>query len=169
MADHLSSLLLAGNEDGLIQALDDDPDRMTYFTTNDGIASCQLAAMLGHIGIIAILLERGLDINSKSGNGSMLHSAARYGNGLISAVLVTRGIDINIMTEDDDGETALHVASRYGHDHIVMLLLHYGADIADDIDEYAPTINEDEQEEGEPTLYFTDCRPMIIAEVDRRN
>jgi hypothetical protein len=164
------NLILKGNEDGLIQALDEDPERMNYFTTKDGIASCHFAALLGHIGIIVTLLERGVDINTRDESGSMLHSAARFGNGLLSAMLVTRGIDINIMTEEEeeDNETALHVASRYGHDHIVMLLLKFGIDIADDIDEYAPTINEDEQEEGEPTLYFTDCRPMIIAELEDR-
>jgi len=165
VADIVTKMLLYGDEDGLITALN-EVENMNYFFTENGIASCHLAAYLGHVNIILVLLERGLDINCKtSGGDTLLHSTTRYGNVILAINLITRGIDINSKNNND--ETALHIAARWGHPNISLLLLTFGIDIAENINEYIPNeieLDEDELDEIENR----DSRPTIFAELEDR-
>lgn len=125
------------------------------------------AVLLGHAGVICILLERGLNINCTLSDGeTMLYCAARIGSGLLACILVNKGININSKSSDD--ETALHTAARCGQDHIVLFLVKCGIDIAYDLNEYAPFEDEDSEEIGGPIVYFQDCRPTIFTELEDR-
>ena len=78
-------------------------------------------------------------------------------------MLLERGFDIN--SKDNNGGTALHAAARYGRMNAAELLLQRGIDIDDDIDRYAPLEYEDE---NGITINPTDCRPIIVTEIDNR-
>lgn len=165
MTDFLN-LILNGNEDSFEEALNQDGS-LNYFKTEDGIATCHLIALMGFTNIIIMLLEKGIDINCRASSGeSLLHSATRYGNNLLAVSLVVRGIDINI--KDDEDETALHVAAKYGHTLLAKFLVKSGIHISEDLNEYAPSENEDDEVEGGPTVYFEDARPTIFTEVEDR-
>ena len=78
--------------------------------------------------IVAILLEKGADVNAKTNNGwTALYSASRGGYTEIASMLLEKGADIN--AKDNYGNTALMWASHYGHIEIVALLLKNEADV----------------------------------------
>ena len=78
----------------------------------------------------ALLLDRGADIEARSGNGmTPLHCAALWkGNEPVAQLLLERGADIN--ARDDQGRTPLHVAiERNSGLSIIKKLLDNWADI----------------------------------------
>ena len=165
MVDVLT-LVVMGNDEDLMTALDDN-DTLQLFSTPDGIATCHLAAMMGHYSTIEILLDKGINVNCLNNDGNtMLHSAARFGNVALAFMLFDRNIDINI--RNIDNETALHWASINGHTGVAMLLSSVGINISDDINEYAPHENEEEEAEDGGVIYYDDCRPMIFEELENR-
>ena len=75
-----------------------------------------------------LLIEKGIDINQKSKDGSnALHLASKKCHKEIVELLIEKGIDIN--QTDNDGRNALHWASFQGHSEIVKLLIAKGIDI----------------------------------------
>jgi hypothetical protein len=107
-----------------------------------------------------MILDRGFDIHDKNNDGgTILHYASVRDHINIIEMLLERGVDINSKT--NDGITALHIAARYGRMNAVELLLQRGIDIDDDIDRYAPT-------EHIININPTDCRPIIVTEIDNR-
>jgi len=83
------------------------------------------AAYFGNIGIVEMLLERGVDVNFKDKGGRIpLHYAADGGNKELFELLLSKGADINAKTSH--GMTPFHYANTK---EIAQLLLSKGADI----------------------------------------
>jgi ankyrin repeat protein len=85
------------------------------------------AAMYGHVKILELLLEYGVDVNLRRGNETALFIATSRGHRETVALLLDKGADIDAMS--DSGNTALRIASANGHKEIVELLIGRGADI----------------------------------------
>ena len=162
-----SMLVIKGNAEELRAALDEDENLIQHLKSEEGIATVHLAAILGHLDIVFLLLERGVDINCRVSSGeTLLFSAVRRHHGLLAVNLIFKGIDMNI--KNSDNETVLHVAANCGHIHLVKMLLRLGIEIHDDINTFAPQENEDEQHEDGTITYVEDSRPTIFAEMENR-
>ncbi|OGO96416.1 MAG: hypothetical protein A3F41_03160 [Coxiella sp. RIFCSPHIGHO2_12_FULL_44_14] len=89
----------------------------------------KMAAKLGNIEIVKLLLERGVDINAQ--NGQLGYTAlmidVRGGHIEMVRLLLDRGADIDRQTIR--GMTALMLAAQHGRTEIAQLLLDRGADI----------------------------------------
>ena len=87
-----------------------------------------MASQEGHTEIVAMLLEKGANVNAKTKDGRRaLFLASANGHAEIVAMLLAAGADVN--AKDNDGWTALIVASWYGHTETVAILLQNGADV----------------------------------------
>lgn len=85
------------------------------------------AAINGHINIVAILLQSGMDVNARrADNITSLHLAAKHGHLEIVNLLLLNGAWINAL--DHDGVTPLILSIREGHNDISLFLLSKGAD-----------------------------------------
>jgi len=90
--------------------------------------SLTAAASFGTKDAISRLIEAGLDIDQKDGDGGFpLYSAALYGNLDVCHLLISKGADVN--TQGGFFGTALQAASKGGHEPIVRILLGAGADV----------------------------------------
>ena len=88
------------------------------------------AAMEGHMGIVKLLLEHGVDVNALSwswGSSNLpLHNAAGKGDIEILQTLLKHGANVDAQTED--GGSATHSAARNGqHEALSLLLFDYHA------------------------------------------
>ena len=87
------------------------------------------AAMIGHIAAVAVLLDRGADVNGADSSSRTPLLEATFGGHLESVdLLLERGAEVN--TKDKDGWTPLMEAASKGRTEIVRLLLARGADPA---------------------------------------
>ena len=85
------------------------------------------ACRYGHIQLVQIMLDEGLDVNATQLGGSRaLESAAHYGHTSIVSLLFESGADLNY---DGNERHAIHAAARNGYQEIVQMLLDQGADI----------------------------------------
>ena len=83
----------------------------------------------GYIGIVELLLDRGVDINTQVGKiGNALQIASYRGYPEIVELLLERNADVNAQGSGTYGN-ALQAAASDGHIDIVMLLLDWGADV----------------------------------------
>jgi ankyrin repeat protein len=85
-----------------------------------------LAATNGHIDVVRLLLESGVDVNLQSDEDTALRAASVYGNIDMMRLLLQHGADINLQCKNGH---ALVTASRRGDLEIVRLLLEHGADV----------------------------------------
>ena len=119
---------------------------------DEGNTALDIVANLGHLECVNILINRGSNIHSKNSNGNTaLHNAHVD----CIDILLDKGIDIN--ERNNNGKTALSIAAYYGRIDCVGILLERGAIIEDDIDKYKPY-----------SSWATDCRPMILNEINHR-
>jgi len=117
-----------GNVDELIIALNQGNKSINWYRDDYGSTALHAATRKGYYKIVQILLDRGIDINSKNNSGyTALHEASFVGNVNIVKILLDKGIDTNC--KDYNGWTALHLAARYDHMNIVEILLDGGTDI----------------------------------------
>ncbi|MHC5538523.1 ankyrin repeat domain-containing protein [Singulisphaera rosea] len=85
-----------------------------------------IAANLGHVAIVGLLLDRGANVEATDDLGQRsLMIAARYGKTEVVHHLINRGADINAV--DWSGQTALSNAAANGHEEIYRTLLSQGA------------------------------------------
>ena len=95
------------------------------------------AAQEGRLSIVELLLELGLNIESKAENGQTpLFLAAREGHEAVVGLLLDKGADIESKAEN--AKTPLSWAAQSGHEAVVELLLDKGTDI-DSKAEYGQT------------------------------
>jgi ankyrin repeat protein len=95
----------------------------------DGWTPLHLAAFFGHLPVVGLLLERGADINARSGNGlhnTALHAAVAGGRVESALALIEAGAEVNVA--DSGGHTPLHIAAEGGYLPIVEALLRAKAD-----------------------------------------
>ena len=88
------------------------------------------ASMNGHLDVVKILIESGIDLHALNESGYILLQCIINFNGSFETIklLLEHGADIHKYNND-----ILIVASKDGHSEIMNLLLDYGADIhADD-------------------------------------
>ena len=85
------------------------------------------ACRYGHIQLVKIMLDEGLDVNATQLGGSRaLESAAYHGHASIVSLLFQNGADLNY---DGNELHAIHAAASNGHQEVVQILLDQGADI----------------------------------------
>ena len=85
------------------------------------------ACRYGHIQLVQIMLDEGLDVNAtKLGGSRALESAAYYGHVSIVSLLLENGADLNY---DGNEWHAIHAVASNGHQELVQMLLDQGADI----------------------------------------
>jgi ankyrin repeat protein len=86
-----------------------------------------LAVYFGVKAIVQLLLEKGIDVNSKASDGQTpLHYASQRGHVEVVQLLLEKGADVNAAA---DGSMPLHWTSEGGHVEVVQLLLEKGADM----------------------------------------
>ena len=94
-----------------------------------GRTALHWAAMNGHEAAVKLLLEKGVDLESKdTGSGrTPLSWAAENGHEAVVKLLLEKGVDLE--SKDGGGQTPLSLAAEKGHEVVVKLLLEKGADL----------------------------------------
>ena len=95
----------------------------------DGFQPLHLAAFFGRADAVALLLERGADVNAVAQNPSHvrpIHSAVAGRNAEVVRRLVDHGADVNV--QQHGGWTPLAAAALHGDDELVRFFLDHGAD-----------------------------------------
>lgn len=102
---------------------------LRFVTSNmAGIDSLILAATQGDAEAVRLLLEEGVNVDSKDGSGdTALMCAAVIGRTEVVKLLLDKGASIE--ATNNEGDTPLTGAARMGHTEIVKLLLDKGANI----------------------------------------
>ena len=94
----------------------------------DGTKPLHAAAISGHEGCLAVLLQAGADVNSVTKTRvTAVHHAARKGNSECLKKLLEAGADVNI--DEEEGFLPLHYAAMDGEIQCIDLLLEAGADV----------------------------------------
>ena len=137
---------IAGNQrqmDLILTYLEDD-QKLSCFVqvlylaphwTNDGkdpfperFGPLHVSAYWGLDEILALFLEKGIDVNSQDSYGATaLQIAAKHGHESVVRLLLKNEASINIVNKN--GETALYWAARVGHQNVVKSLLLSGANV----------------------------------------
>jgi ankyrin repeat protein len=93
-------------------------------------APLHLASVLGHTGVVSLLLQHNADVNIRCtnyANWKPLHFAASHGHAKVAKLLLEHGADVNAQTEYQ--ATPLWSAAQGGYLELVQLLLRNGADV----------------------------------------
>ena len=114
------------NDVGLARSrLDEGADVDTGESTYDG-PLLKVAAELGYLDIVLLLLDRGADIEATDDLGQRaLMGAARYGRTEVVRHLLNRGVDTNAVDWSDP--SALSNSAVEGHHDLFQLLVSSGA------------------------------------------
>ncbi len=127
--EDLLNAVLKGNLERVRSLLENGTDVNAtdeYFRTSP----LHIACGHGHEAVVALLLQRGAEVNAKNSVSeveSPLHLACRGGHYAVVAMLLKNGADWN--ASNTNGETPLHLACRGGYHEVVLLLLEYGAEV----------------------------------------
>ena len=109
----------------LIKAGDD----VNQATEDTGMTPLHLAAHLGHLGTVKLLIEHGADVKRADNKGyTPVHSAASENFQNVVAYLIEKGADPKAPA-GDNGVTPLHVAAQKGHLLVKATLLEKGVDV----------------------------------------
>ncbi|CAJ0942929.1 unnamed protein product, partial [Mesorhabditis belari] len=127
------SPLLCAVESGswdLVVAVLSQPDCNFHGKNKEGQTSLHRSAIKGHVGLMDLLIKKGLDIDASDLNGwnPLMHAIA---NNHLSCVqlLLDKQAKLDLTNEDDEG--VMHVAARYGNRGIMECLLSTGISIED--------------------------------------
>jgi ankyrin repeat protein len=117
---NLISAAIEGNDEAVLSLIDKGAD-IDIKSDRTGQTPLMAAATYGHLTILNVLIEMGVDLNAKSKNGSTaLMLAAAEGHTEIVITLLDKGADSNI--KNTHGETALILAANDHHTDVVNLL-----------------------------------------------
>lgn len=90
--------------------------------------SIHIAAIQGDEQKVKELIKKGMEVNSRDGNGCVpLHGAALNGHLTIIEILINNGADLNVRAQN--GATPLYTAVSAGHACAVLTLIQHGANI----------------------------------------
>jgi len=118
-----------GRLERLRQIVEAEPSQLTAFS-DDGFTALHLAVFAQQEDAVALLIERGADVNALS-NASFarvppLGTAAFVRSVALARRLLDAGADVN--GQGEGGFTALHTAAQNGDESLIRLLLERGAD-----------------------------------------
>lgn len=128
--DELITAAKFGELETVTQLMDRFSDQNTIDEKPDNVGRIALkhAAENGHVGIVDLLIKRGVNVDAANVDDTTpLKAASERGHLEIVKLLLANGADVN--AKNDFGRTALQQASGNGHFEIVMLLLENGADV----------------------------------------
>lgn len=121
--------LVVGKENAVQSFLKNNPKSLTLENKNAQMF-LPLAAEIGNKNMVALLLQAGGKVNSRSANeNTALHFAAEGGRADIAELLLKSGADPNLKNKNE--HTPLHIAASKGHKKIITLLLNKGANTSD--------------------------------------
>ena len=90
------------------------------------------AASRGHKELVELLITNGVDVNTKTDDGSTpLHEAARQGRTETGEVLITKDADVN--AKDYDGKTPLDWAIEWKRTETSNLLRKHGGKTGEEL------------------------------------
>ena len=107
------------------QVVEDDPHV-------DGVTGLHVAAMSGHLEMVKLLVDNGIDVSHKDDEGRIaLTLAVANSHAEVAKALVAAGSDPNTPYVDDDGEShnLLFDAIMVENEEFALLLIEKGADI----------------------------------------
>jgi ankyrin repeat protein len=131
----------AGDQETLRILLDHkgSPDSKTHIVESGSEASAlMIAAQMGHIDCVKLLLDRGANLNLRTEHGNALHFAAFSDRHEVARLLMDRGIEVNVpgqrivsFRRKDTGLTPLIYAclSERNDATLVKWLIEAGADV----------------------------------------
>ncbi len=117
-----------GDLESMNQLLDETPESLNSFSS-DGFTLLGLASFFGHLSLVRLLLEKGLNPNIAANNPfkvTPLHSACAISNIDIVELLIIYGADVN--ARQMHGVTPLHSAAYNGQLNLSKFLIGNGAD-----------------------------------------
>ena len=110
---HLAAFF-SGDADSARVLLDAGTDPDALATNETGLRPINSAAAASSNGIVALLIERGADVDAAQHGGyTPLHCAAANGNGELVQMLLAAGADAT--RKSDEGATAAALAAERGH------------------------------------------------------
>lgn len=123
------ALLVAANSNSPDIKLAVDRARESTCNQNKNILETAmfLSVELNHLAAVEVLLQSGVDVNSKDHTGqTALHRATRCDSESMIKALITSGAEIDI--KNDNGKTPWRANIRHSNRKILDLLLAFGAD-----------------------------------------
>ncbi|KAK3260968.1 hypothetical protein CYMTET_30104 [Cymbomonas tetramitiformis] len=104
------------------------PASLTQRAGPHDATALHLAAGLGQVQTVELLLREGAEVNARSNvNATALHLAARLGHKGIARLLLQH--DAALDERNTSQSTPLHTAAQHGHAELTEILLDAGADI----------------------------------------
>jgi ankyrin repeat protein len=109
-------------------ALLQNNSRLAFSKDEDGDTPLHLAARMGHIDMVKLLVAHKADVNAKDRiDDTPLHLAALDGHAEVVELLLGDRADVN--AKDSDSNTPLHLAARTGQVDVAKLLVAHKAEI----------------------------------------
>lgn len=94
---------------------------------DDGTTALTVAAFLGHVGVVRLLLDRGADVDRPNKHGSRpLAAAARNAKAQVITMLLRAGASL---TAEGAGATTAFMEATSGSPHAVRAFLAHGVDV----------------------------------------
>ncbi len=125
-ASDIHQAIREGNLSLVKEIIDNQPESV-FLRDPNGLTPLHHAARLGHIEIMALLVDTGVDVNILSSNlETPLHMAASAGKSAAAAWLIEK--EAKVDAKNKGGYTPLLFAVRSGYSDLTELLLQKGAD-----------------------------------------